>query len=194
MWTFGRIPVELWLLHTEFHSSMYERWLLFTSMCSSCRSTVCQGEIIVSHVGGYTGYPVTPWCLWEDLPGMSWIHGWIGFKATLLVSFRHRHLNRVPEDQRKAELFNISPAGTSFQVVMSLGCDWLRTGPTSDAQVSPVLQARAPSRERHIQEAEYCLLKSMGISPGPTWDTTHHWSWSDTKCWGTGWCAGQLSR
>ena len=55
---------------------------------------------------------------------------------------------------------------------MSLGCDWLRTGPTSDAQVSPALQAMAPSRERHIQEAEYCLLKSMGISPGPTCNTT----------------------
>lgn len=61
-----------------------------------------------------------------------------------------------------------SPAGTSFQVVMSLGFDWLRTGPTSEAQVSPQLQASAPSRERHIQEAVYCLLKSMGISPGPT--------------------------
>lgn len=67
--------------------------------------------------------------------------------------------------------FCFSPAGTSFQVVMSLGCDWLRTGPTSDAQVSPVLQAMAPSRERHIQEAEYCLPKSMGISPGPTCNT-----------------------
>ncbi|TNN50672.1 hypothetical protein EYF80_039122 [Liparis tanakae] len=61
-----------------------------------------------------------------------------------------------------------SPAGTSSQVVMSLGCDWLRTGPTSDAQVSPQLQASAPSSERHIQEAVYCRLKSTAISPGPT--------------------------
>lgn len=68
-----------------------------------------------------------------------------------------------------------SPVGTSFQVVMSLGFDRLRTGPTSDAQVSPVLHASAPSRERHIQEAEYCLLKSMGISPGPTWSTSRKW-------------------
>lgn len=61
-----------------------------------------------------------------------------------------------------------SPAGTSFHVVISRGCDWLRTGPTSEAQVSPLLQAKAPSRDRHIQEAEYCLPKSMAISPGPT--------------------------
>lgn len=64
-----------------------------------------------------------------------------------------------------------SPVGTSSQVVMSLGRDWLRTGPTSEAQVSPVLQASVPSRDRHIQEAEYCFPKSMGISPGPTWNT-----------------------
>lgn len=55
---------------------------------------------------------------------------------------------------------------------MSLGCDWLRTGPTSDAQVSPAQQASAPSRDRHIQEAEYCFPKSTGISPGPTWNRT----------------------
>lgn len=61
-----------------------------------------------------------------------------------------------------------APAGTSSQVVMSRGRDWLRTGPTSEAQVSPLLQARAPSRARHIQEAEYCFPKSMGVSPGPT--------------------------
>jgi len=67
-----------------------------------------------------------------------------------------------------------SPAGTSSQVVMSLGCDWLRTGPTSDAQVSPQLQASAPSSERHIQEAVYCLLKSTAISPGPTWGHSRH--------------------
>lgn len=69
------------------------------------------------------------------------------------------------------EQVDLSPAGTSSQVVMSLGCDWLRTGPTSDAQVSPVLHASAPSSDRHIQEAEYCFPKSMGISPGPTCNT-----------------------
>lgn len=77
--------------------------------------------------------------------------------------------DNIDDEQR----VKVSPGGTSFQVVMSLGCDWLRMGPTSEAQVSPALQARAPSKERLIQEAEYCWLKSMASSPGPTCAHTH---------------------
>lgn len=60
-----------------------------------------------------------------------------------------------------------SPTGTFSQVVISLGGLLLRTVPTSEAHVSPAEQASAAKRDKHIQEAEYCLEKSTGISPGP---------------------------
>uniref|UniRef100_A0A9J8D6N2 Gypsy retrotransposon integrase-like protein 1 n=1 Tax=Cyprinus carpio carpio TaxID=630221 RepID=A0A9J8D6N2_CYPCA len=50
---------------------------------------------------------------------------------------------------------------------MSLGFLLLSTGPTSEAQVSPVLQARAPKSDKHIHEAEYCFPKST--------ETVLHW-------------------
>lgn len=95
-----------------------------------------------------------------------WSMCWCPVNKTNITTYLYKNGKQI------LALFGLSPAGTSFQVVMSRGCDWLRTGPTSDAQVSPLLQASAPTRERHIQEAEYCLPKSMGISPGPTWITT----------------------
>lgn len=57
---------------------------------------------------------------------------------------------------------------------MSLGRDGLRTGPTSEAQVSPALHASAPSSDRHIHDAVYCRPKSMAISPGPTCHRENH--------------------
>lgn len=69
--------------------------------------------------------------------------------------------------QSHTHTYTNSPTGTFSQVVISRGELLLRTGPTSEAQVSPAEQASAARRDKHIQEAVGCLAKSMGISPGP---------------------------
>lgn len=96
------------------------------------------------------------YCLWS----------FTASEASVCVLYKHKLIPHILLISTISFLCFL-PGGTSLHEVMSLGVLLLRTGPTSEAQVSPVLQARAPNRDKHIHEAEYCFTKSTGISPGP---------------------------
>lgn len=74
--------------------------------------------------------------------------------------FKYRRFLKI-----KGEIQTL-PTGTFSQVVIRRG-SWLMTVPISEAHVSPAQEAKAPSSDKHIQDAVYCLEKSTGISPGP---------------------------
>lgn len=78
-----------------------------------------------------------------------------------------RNSKQINKILRTCRRDNTLPTGTCSQVVINLGLLLLITLPISEAHVSPAEHAKAPRRDKHIQDAVYSFEKSIGISPGP---------------------------